>query len=199
MLIKCIEQLAEKSYQCKVEQSSLVEVQLPQQLNPVLQQQQQQQPQVIDGAPHQPMEQEEAKMAIDIVETQPKPRTNGSPSRIANPLLSLPPLEDLPRSVQTIAGQLTARDTLSARAALAEHMAMLSRDNSPRDEEEAAAGGGGAGPTTTGAVATTTTTGVNNNPADKATLQVPTNGANFINIDELMVPVENLTHDKVDR
>jgi hypothetical protein len=67
---------------------------------------------------------------------------SGNPHLLAS--LSLPSLEDLPRYQSAPTGQLTARDTLSARAAVAEHIAMLSRDNSPRDDD-VAAGGGGAG------------------------------------------------------
>lgn len=58
-----------------------------------------------------------------------------------NSIAPVPALEDLHKLQAAEPAQLTARsDTLSARAAVAEHMAMLSRDNSPRDDEAEAPG-----------------------------------------------------------
>jgi hypothetical protein len=77
----------------------------------------------------------------------PVPAGRPSPPRPGAGLPSLPSLEEVARAhMAAQPAQLTARATLSARrAAVAEHIAMLSRDNSPRDEE-AAAGGGSAEP-----------------------------------------------------
>lgn len=88
----------------------------------------------------------------------------------------VPALEDLDKLQAEEHGQLTARGgSLSARAAVAEHIAMLSRDNSPRDEDEAVAGQAGK----------PGTAGQTDQQQQQQQQQVPIMPSSMVNIDQL--------------
>jgi hypothetical protein len=130
VLLKCVESFAGKALAAAAEQEQLRE-QLRALGAP---------PQ--DAAPPAPAAPPAAPLAPAPAAPAERPHLPpASPAGGVHPL-SLPSLgmEELQRFQAMDPAQLSARATLSARAAVAEHMAMLSRDNSPRDDEAAAGG-----------------------------------------------------------
>lgn len=138
LLLKCIEAFAEKVIACKHEQLAMQEeLDIHSTASKVL---------------------ESASVGVDGAggtagATAPQAAGHRGVHKITG--FALPALEELWRLQAAEPSQLTARgQPTSARgAAVAEHIAILSKENSPRDEEEAAPTVAGATPTAQGAVA----------------------------------------------